>query len=301
MTASKPQFSRLALICMAILVTLSPSLAYPLQDGEVAIVPLDLGYNRPGLGGPENPYRLIELIRNPAQIRPAIHVAIGNPAGDGKLVVLPSGKKKEFSSTERWKHTQTLMQAAGWEVPAELQARDVRVKSIKVTGTASTYGRNDGFAGQRTSSGRVVTPSTAALQMDLAHVLSDLGLVPFSMRDVKATLTMPDGRKVAKRLEDKGGLVNYLGEAYWRKAIKTMRVDQNGVGTLAPLPASTYRVVDIFTQRRSTLIPQVTVEIHLKKPLVRKAALTPSQCQAWMQKNFEDPAPQSRGFLPDFD
>ena len=95
--------------------------------------------------------------------------------------------------------------------------------------------------------------------------------------------------------------MNYLGEGYWRKAIETMSIDQNGVGTLAPLPASHYRVVDIFTQRRSTLIPNVTVEIHLKKPLVRKAALSPSQCQTWTQENFEDPSPQSPGFIPALD
>lgn len=297
MTSINQHLSRLAMICLAVLLTPSPLLAgYP-DSQEVAIVPLDLGSGR-GLGSPEKPYRIMELIRNPKLIEPGVYVETDGSDGSREVHVLPSAKKKKFTSSEKWKQTKFLMKAAGWELPLEVRAQDVKVKSIRLTGTASTYGRNDGFAGGRTSSGRTVTSKTVALQMDLAHVLSDLGLVPFSMRDVKATLIMPDGRKLSKNLEDKGGLVNYLGESYWRKAIKTMSVDQNGVGTLAPLPASHYRIVDIFTQRRSTLIPGVTVEIHLKKPLVRKASLSATQCQAWMQKYYKDPAPKSAGFLP---
>ena len=195
----------------------------------------------------------------------------------------------EYSDDKKWDYTKDLLLMAKWDIPTELQTRDIEVKSIKVVGVASTYGRNDGFAGQLTSSGKLVNSNTAALQMDLAHVLSDFGAVPFSMRGVKATLTMPDCRQITKNLEDKGGLVNYLGESYWRGALKNMKVDKNGVGVLAPLPASHYRVVDIFTQSQSTLIPNVAVEIHLKKPLLRKVDLTSKQRQAWMRSNFQEP------------
>lgn len=300
MTATRRHFSFLNHLCLALLLVLIPASANPGHGSLIALVPLDLGPDKTApLGSPANPCPLIELIRNPDLITPGLNVSLPKPSGQD-LMVLPTAEKNQFSGADKWKYTKDLMNLAGWKLPTEIQAQKVKVKSIKVTGTASTYGRNDGFAGQRTSSGRVVTSSTAALQMDLAHVLSDLGAVPFSMRDVKATLTMPDGRQVPKRLEDKGGLVNYLGEGYWRKAIESMSVDADGVGTLAPLPASHYRVVDIFTQSRSTLIPQVTVEIHLKKPLVRKAKMSPSQCQKWMQSHFEAPQTESVEALPPF-
>ena len=290
------------LVWMTILCLLIPAQADPVQDPLLALVPLDLELesdeSQP-LGSERNPCQLIELIRDPKLIKPGVHVALSKPSGK-ELVVLPSSEKSQFSQADKWRFTKDLINSAGWKLPAKLNTKQVKVKSIRVTGMASTYGRGDGFAGQRTSSGAYVSASTAALQMDLAHVLADLGVVPFSMRGVKATLTMPNGRQVAKRLEDKGGLVNFLGEGYWRNAIKNMSVDENGVGTLAPLPASHYRVVDIFTQRRSTLIPRVTVEIHLKKPLIRKAKLSPSQCQNWMQTNFEDPEPTMVDPLPPF-
>ena len=236
----------------------------------------------------------MDLIRKPELIKPGIFVA--NPKSeDEDVMILPSKEQGEFSASDKWKHTKSMMSLADWKIPAALheQSKAINVNSIRVTGVASTYGRNDGFAGQLTSAGTIVNTSTAALQMDLAHVLSDMGVVPFSMRGVKATLTMPNGSRVNKFLEDKGGLVNYLGEGYWRQAISNMKVDENGVGTLAPLPASHYRVVDIFTQARSTLIPNVTVEIHLKRPIVRRTEFSPGQRQAWMQKNFEEPKVKS--------
>lgn len=279
-------FTLMVLVLSAL--SLAPVHAQELSPRAVALVPFEWTPVRSGpLGSAGNPHLLADLIRSPELIQPGRHVAI--PKAWGEEVVLLPGRQKSFSPADKWSHTKSLLSTAGWALPAQLQKQNVTVKSIKVTGTASTYGRNDGFAGQLTSSGKVVNASTAALQMDLAHVLADLKVVPFSMRGVKATLTMPNGKKVAKNLEDKGGLVNYLGEAYWRRALKTMSVDANGVGTLAPLPASHYRVVDIFTQRRSTLIPNVTVEIHLKKPLVRKLNLTPEQCQNWMRENFHPP------------
>lgn len=272
--------------------SLAPLQAQELSPRTVALVPYEWTPTRSGpLGSAGNPHLLLDLIREPELILPGHHVAI--PRASGEEVMLLPGEQEQFSAAAKWAHTKALLGKAGWPLPAALQKQSVSVRSIRVRGTASTYGRNDGFAGQLTSSGKVVNASTAALQMDLAHVLADLKVVPFSMRGVKATLTMPSGKKVAKNLEDKGGLVNYLGEAYWRRAIKTMTVDANGVGTLAPLPASHYRVVDIFTQRRSTLIPNVTVEIHLKTPLVRKLNQTPEQCQSWLRDNFQPPKLES--------
>ena len=265
------------------------------QTTALALVPFEVESQEKApetlgpLGSFDNPYQLLQLIREPKYIKPGSHVLIPMPSGEELMLLPTSDGITEYSPKSKWNYTKDLLKLAEWELPTKLPSRNKNINSIKVTGVASTYGRNDGFAGQLTSSGNIVDTSTAALQMDLAHVLSDLGVVPFSMRGVKATLTMPGGRQVTKNLEDKGGLVNYLGESYWREAVRTMAIDEHGVGTLAPLPGSRYRVVDIFTQSRSTLIPNVTVEIHLKCPLVRKVDLTPSERQAWLQTHFVAP------------
>ena len=298
MNAHKTRLITLTVFWLAAFFALSPSLAEPTPERLLSLVPLELESDRKvptgPLGSEHNPFKLIDLIRKPEMIKPGVFVA--NPKSeDEDIMILPSKENGKFSAADKWKHTKSMLSLAGWKIPSKLheQSKAINVNSIRVTGVASTYGRNDGFAGQLTSAGTIVDTSTAALQMDLAHVLSDMGAVPFSMRGVKAVLTMPNGTRVNKYLEDKGGLVNYLGEGYWRQAISTMKVDGNGVGTLAPLPASHYRVVDIFTQARSTLIPNVTVEIFLKRPIVRRTEFSPSQRQAWMQKNFEEPKVKS--------
>ena len=288
---------RLFVIGLAMMASfvLDPAPAEPVPTEVVSLVPFDLDSKEKvveNLGPPgslDNPHRLIQLIREPKFIKPGTHVSVPLASGDEVMLLPLNDGETEYSDDKKWDYTKDLLLMAKWDIPTELQTRDIEVKSIKVVGVASTYGRNDGFAGQLTSSGKLVNSNTAALQMDLAHVLSDFGAVPFSMRGVKATLTMPDGRQITKNLEDKGGLVNYLGESYWRGALKNMKVDKNGVGVLAPLPASHYRVVDIFTQSQSTLIPNVAVEIHLKKPLLRKVDLTSKQRQAWMRSNFQEP------------
>ena len=115
MTATHRNFSRLLLICLAVLFTLRPATAERFPAQEVAIVPLDFDSDRQ-LGTSENPYRLIELIRNPEQIKPGVHVATTSD----ELRVLPAGKKSEFSVSEKWKHTKALMKAAGWALPPEV-------------------------------------------------------------------------------------------------------------------------------------------------------------------------------------
>lgn len=235
---------------------------------------------------PEPTHDVLDLLAHPQCIAPGVAYKVPGQSG---VLTIPAGSNGAFDAAHQWRTSLELARRAQIEVPPQVQRQDWTVNSIRVTGEASTYGYGDGLYGKRTSSGKKAVKGVAALEIDLAHELSDRGAVPFSMAGVKAVVEFPGGKKVPKQLVDKGGLYNPLRQADWRARIEQAPVDQSGVADLGTVP---YRIIDLVAPMNH--YPRVTVTVTLQQPLSLSAELPPGEAlqrlSRWALEQGGEPA-----------
>ncbi len=218
---------------------------------------------------PEATHDVLDLLAHPQCIAPGVAYKVPGQSG---IFTIPAGSNGAFDAAHQWRTSLELARRAQIEVPPQVQRKDWTINSIRVTGEASTYGYGDGLYGKRTSSGKKAVKGVAALEIDLAHELSDRGAVPFSMAGVQAVVEFPGGKKVTKQLVDKGGLYNPLRQADWRARIEQAPVDQSGVADLGTVP---YRIIDLVAPMNH--YPRVTVTVTLQQPLSLSSELPPGE------------------------
>jgi hypothetical protein len=245
----------------------------PLPNKTVTVLASLLVVGQPTLPAtrevqPEPVHDVLDLLAHPLCIAPGVSYQL---PGEGGAFTIPGSPTGPFDAAHQWRTSLELARRAQIEVPPQVQQEQRTIRSIKVSGQASTYGYGDGLYGRRTSSGKKAVRGVAALEIDLAHELSDRGAIPFSMAGVKAQVEFPGGRTVSKQLVDKGGLYNPLTQSDWKARIESSPV----YGSTLDLGTVPYRVIDLVAPMNH--YPRVTVTVTLQKPLTLSTELPPAE------------------------
>ncbi|MCE7873882.1 hypothetical protein DYH09_26405 [bacterium CPR1] len=262
----------------------------PLPSKTITLLAGVLAVGQPALPAthqvaPE-PHDVLDLLAHPQCIAPGVAYQI--PGQSGTFTIKDSSNGP-LDAAHQWRTSLELAKRAQIEIPPQVQRKEWTINSIRVTGQASTYGYGDGLYGKRTSSGKKAVKGVAALEIDLAHELSDRGAVPFSMAGMKAVVEFPGGQKVTKQLVDKGGLYNPLDQADWGARIEQAPVNESGVADLGTVA---YRIIDLVAPMNH--YPKVTVTVTLQQPLSLSSELPPAEAlqrlSRWALEQGGEPA-----------